>query len=525
MRRSISTTALLFTSVSAILGSGWLFAAYYTSTITGPSAVISWVLGAILVIIVAYTFAEISAMIPITASSTRIPHFTHGSIVSFLFAWILWLSYTSLTPTEVQAVLQYLSYFFPSLIVPSTGGLTGVGFACAVVLMFVLSVLNIYSLRWVIRANSLLTILKLAIPVIISVVVLSLFFYSPTPAAFLHHDLFPTGAQGVFGAMAAGGVVFAFNGFKQACEMAGEAKNPKKSLPIAVIGSIAITLIVYLLLQFTFLSSISHEEIAHGWTNLHLVQGNSPFANILAEKHFPTLLTLLFIGAVISPLAAALVYVSSASRSLYGMSQNDYLPSIFQKVSANGNPFIAIIFNFGIGLCLFLPLPGWNRMVTFLTSLMAITYAVAPICVLTLRKQLPNYPRPFKLPFINVWSYVAFLICTLLMYWSGWDIISKLGIALITGLMILLVYHFGTARGRLLKLDWKPALWIWPYFLGTTLLSYLGSFGHGRNIIPFGWDFLCIAIFCAFILWIAQRFRLPADITKKAVDALKLERT
>src|SRR3990167_206365 len=112
MKRSISIFALLFTSVSAILGSGWLFTNYYTSTLAGPAAIVSWLIGGFIVIFIAFIFAELCTLLPITGSSTRIPQFTHGTLVSFLFAWIIWLSYAALVPTEVQAVIQYLSYFF-----------------------------------------------------------------------------------------------------------------------------------------------------------------------------------------------------------------------------------------------------------------------------------------------------------------------------------------------------------------------------------------------------------------------------
>ncbi len=112
LKRSISPFALLLTSVSAILGSGWLFAAYYTSELAGPSAILAWLIGGSAAIIIAFVFAELCAMLPITGSSTRIPYYTHGTLVSFLFAWIIWLTYASFASTEVQAVLQYFSYFF-----------------------------------------------------------------------------------------------------------------------------------------------------------------------------------------------------------------------------------------------------------------------------------------------------------------------------------------------------------------------------------------------------------------------------
>lgn len=522
MRRSISSVALLFASVSAILGSGWLFAAYYTAILTGPAAILSWLIGGLLIGIVAFTFAELSAMIPITGSSSRIPHYTHGTVVSFLFAWIIWLSYVSLAPTEVQAVLQYLSYFYPSLTYHDTAGLTGIGYIGAIILMIIISSINIFSLRWLMRSNSILTILKLIIPTVISLVILSFFFHSKQHIDFAGQGFFPMGFHGVFAAIAAGGIVFAFNGFKQACEMAGEAKKPKRSLPIAIIGSIIICLVIYLLLQFAFLTSIHGESLTHEWAALHLIGSNSPFASVLVYKQLSGLLTLLYIGAIVGPLAAALMYISSASRSLYGMSKNDYIPLVFQKLTTQGNPVAAIAANFVLGMLMFLPLPGWDKMVTFLTSLMAITYAIAPICLLALRDQAPNQLRPFKLPFIKLWSWTAFYICTLLIYWSGWNIISKLSISLIIGLLVLFGYHFGTKRGRELKFDWKPSIWMWPYFIGISIISYLGNFGRAHNLIPFGWDFVVIAMFCVFILWLSQKYKLPAKETQAFLKELEL---
>jgi len=520
--------ALLFASVSAILGSGWLFTAFYTAKITGPSAILSWLVGGILIGIVAFTFAELCAMIPIMGSSSRIPHYTHGTVVSFLFAWIIWLSYAALAPTEVQAVLQYLSYFYPTLTNPHSGGLTGIGYIFAIILMAIICSINIFSLRWLLRFNNILTTFKIIIPLLISIFLLFLFTQGHHPTELIHQKFLPNGYHGVFSAIAAGGIIFAFNGFKQACEMAGEAKKPKHSLPIAIIGSIVLCLTVYLLLQFAFLVSVHPESSAnpsviHSWAELHITGGNSPFASILASKHLNTLLILLYIGAIIGPLAAGLMYISSASRSLYGMSKNDYIPIIFQRLTTQGNPVAAIAANYLLGILMFLPLPGWDKMVTFLTSLMAITYAIAPICLLSLRDQAPNQLRPFKLPFIKLWSWAALYICTLLIYWSGWRIILKLDIALIIGLAIMISYHFGSSHGRQLRFDWRCSIWIWPYFIGITLISYLGNFGGGLGLIPFGWDFVLVAIFCVFTLWLSQKYKLPASQTQAYLKKLRLE--
>ncbi len=522
MKRSIAPVPLLFMSVSAILGSGWLFSLYYTSTFAGPSSLISWVIGGICAIIIAYVYAELCTMLPITGSSARIPHFTHGSVVSFVFAWMTWLSYASLVPTEVQAVLQYLSYYFPFL-VKANFGLTPQGYVAATFLMLFISVLNIYSLRWLIRLNNFLTLLKIIIPTLIAILIL-FYFFSPQRTLHPAGSLFsPFGLKGIFSALTTGGIVFAFNGFKQACEIAGEAKNPKRAIPLAVVGSVAIHLAIFILLQAAFLSSLEPQNLATGWQNIHLEKGQSPLSSIIVQDKFTSLLPILYIGAIVAPLAAGLMYCNSSGRSLYGMSKNGYLPRFFQILTGQGNPIYAILANFLIGMCLFAPLPGWNQMITFLTSLMAISYSVGPICLLSLRYQVPKWNRPFRLPFDKIWSGVTFYICTLWTYWTGWNILSKLGVSLLASLALLGFYHISTNRGHRVPMDWRESTWIWPYFAGIMLLSFLGSFGGGKNLIPFGWDFVAIAALCVIVIFLALRYRLPASRTLQYLNSLHVE--
>lgn len=520
MKRSISTFGLLLTSISAIIGSGWLFSAYYTSSIAGPAASLSWIIGGIFIIIVAFVFAEICSMIPVTGSSTRIPQYTHGMTVSFMFSWMIWLSYLALMATEVQAVIQYASFYFP-ILTHSNGGLTKHGYLTALVLMFLISFINTYSVRWLIRCNNILTIMKVIIPMIIVLIILAYYFtptqvIHPTGSAFM-----PNGMVGVFSAISSGGIVFAFNGFKQAAEMAGEAKNPGKSVPIAIVGSVSLCLILFLLIQFAFFSSLNASDLLSGWTNIHLGQNNSPLASILEQDHLHRLLPLLYVAAIIAPLAAGLMYCGSAARSIYGMSKNGYLPGFFAKISPKGNPLNATIVNFFLGMCLFAPLPGWDTMVAFLTSLLAITYAAGPICMMALRSQAPQQKRPLRLPFGKIWAFVAFYICTLLAYWSGWAVLNKMIFAILFGLVLLLGYRLFTKHR--VPLHWKESIWMWPYLIGITVFSYLGDVG-GHCILNFKETLIYIAIFCLVIMLLAQRFKLSSTETQKYIDALHLER-
>jgi len=530
MKRSLSTWSLLLASISAILGSGWLFTTLYTSQLAGPASLLSWVIGGAAVIVVAFVFAELCSMLPVTGSSIRIPLFTHGTVVSFMFSWAIWLSYMALVPTEVQAIIQYFSYFFPSLVYQA-GGLTHIGYVVAVVMMLFISALNTYSLRWLMRCNSFLTVLKVLIPIgLVALIFYYLYHHVPTGET-LHSMLGnkltpfnPMGWRGILSALAAGGILFAFNGFKQACEMAGEAKKPAVAMPIAVIGSVVVSLLVYLLLQLAFLFSLSHGNLAHGWHSLFSTGGNSPFVRIINQDGLSYLTPILYVGAVIGPLAAGMMYMGSASRSLYGMSKNNQIAGIFLRLNTQQSPVYAILLNFILGLLMFAPLPGWNAMIVFLTSLMATTYGLGPICLLALRRRQPNQYRPFKLPISSVWGYVAFYICTLLTYWSGWGIVSKMCVAMFLGLLVMLGNFYFRPKEYRKKhpLNWRESCWVWPYFVGIGLFSYLGTFGGGIGKIPFGWDLLVLAVFCLFILTLAVRYSLPSYRIKEYIQDINL---
>ncbi|WP_325049084.1 APC family permease [Dongshaea marina] len=304
--------------------------------------------------------------------------------------------------------------------------------------------------------------------------------------------------------------------------MAGEAKNPRRAMPIAIIGSIGLCMVIYLFLQTSFLTSLHPGNILDGWEHLSFSHASSPLTGILDQDRQHWMIPLLYVGAVIGPLAAALIYMNGSARLLYGMAQSRYLPKILSVMTRQGNPWLAILVNFVIGMLCFAPLPGWQQMMAFLTSLMAITYSIGPITLIALREQLPEQSRPFKLPFGKLWAFVAFYICTLFTLWTGWSILSKLGIALVIGLLVLFVYRKFTPKAERYPLALRESAWIWVYFAGITLISWLGPFGKGMGVINFADSFWIIALFCLLVTAIAIRFKLSSAQTRQYVEELSL---
>ncbi len=523
MKRQISNSGLLFTSVSAILGSGWLFGAYYAASFAGPASILSWVIGGLMIIVVAFVFAEVCTMVPVTGSSTRIPHLTHGTMTSFIFSWIIWLTYLALGPTELQAVLQYLSAYFPSLM-NEQGALSTHGFVIAAGLLFIICTINFFSIRWLTRLNSFLTIFKIIIPLIVSLVILAYFF---EPVKVIHSGgstFAPFGLHGVLIAISAGGVIFTFNAFKLAAEVAGEAKNPKFALPFAIIGSVVICMILYLLLQTAFLSSITPKLLEHGWKNIGFANKLGPFSSIAHLDNLSILNPLILVGAIIGPFAAALVYCTSASRSIYAMSENGYVPALFQKVTTNKNPIYGIVIFFVLGLLMFAPFQGWQAMVQFLTSLLAITYVIAPVNCYTMRDKLPNFDRPFKLPFGKAWSLLAFFFCTLMVYWTGWETISKACFLIMLGLGVIFIYRLTQSSSARFSWNIKESLWFWAYLVGLLVISYCGNYGDGLGYISGAQAAVLLFVLCFVIIRLASKLSLSsAEMTQRIQNAIELD--
>src|SRR6476469_9215391 len=100
MRRDIGVVGLLFAGVGSIIGSGWLFGALNASQITGPAAVFSWIIGAIMIMLIGLCFAELGAMFPLTGGVIRFPHLSFSSFASYTMGWINWIAAATVAPIE-----------------------------------------------------------------------------------------------------------------------------------------------------------------------------------------------------------------------------------------------------------------------------------------------------------------------------------------------------------------------------------------------------------------------------------------
>jgi amino acid transporter len=251
LRREIGFIGLLWASGGSIIGSGWLFGAQGAVATAGPAAIISWTIGAVAILLLALVHAELGGMYPVAGGTARFPHYAFGGAAGASFGWFSWLQAVTVPPIEVMAMIQYgQHYSFASGWMKMSHGqhvLTGTGVAVAIGLMAALTALNFLSVRRLAHTNSTATWWKVGIP-LLTIAVLALTSFHPHN--FTAADGFsPYGAAGVLAAVSTSGIIFALLGFEQADQLAGESANPKRGIPRAVIGAIAIGAVIDILLQ------------------------------------------------------------------------------------------------------------------------------------------------------------------------------------------------------------------------------------------------------------------------------------
>lgn len=505
-QRTIGLYGLLFAGIGSIIGSGWLFGPLFAAQLAGPAAVIAWILGGLLMIIIAVTFAELGSAFPVAGGMVQYAQYSHGPLVSFMTGWMVWISSVAVAPVETMGILQYAANYIPGLVitVKNVHVLTSVGIAAAAIIMFVMTILNYYGARFFSQVNSVITVIKLVVPIATFLILLIIDFHSQNFYSANTGGFAPYGLHGILTALPLGGVIYSFIGSNTILQLAAETKNPQRNIPLALIGSIIFCMILYVGLQIAFVGALMPESLSDGWSKVHYAGDSGPFAGILMALGIGWFVIIIYGDALISPFGTGFVYTASTARVTYGLSKIKFFPYAFQTLSKRGVPVKSLILNYIIGLVLFLPFPGWQSLVGFIISCFIVSYIIGPIALIGLRKTHPDHHRPFKLPCVTLFAFCAFYICNLLIFWTGWITVYKMMIALGLGFLFFIIYC-AREQNNLWLAQIKSSWWIFPYLIGITIISYLGTFGEGIKVISFGMDFVVIAVLSAVIFYLALR--------------------
>lgn len=519
LKREVGFWGLMFVSLGSIIGSGWLLGALLAAQVAGPASLVSWIMAGIFLAALALVHAELGAAYPVSGGTARFPHFAFGSLAGFTCGWMAWLQAVTIAPIEVEAALSYTNNKIHGLVNTKDATLTPTGLIVASVLMLLFTVVNIVGVKLLAESNTITVLWKTAIPILTVIVLIALSFHSSNFTA--GGGFAPFGAKGIMAALPAG-VVFALQGFEQAIQVGGEAKNPQKDIARAVIFAMIIGTILYLALEVAFIGSLNPANLAKGWANPIGKGDFGPYATIATSIGAGWLAILLYIDAFISPAGTGLLYIGTSSRLSYALGRNRYLPPVLSKVSPRGIPLFSVLLAFVVGEIAFLPFPSWQSLVGLVTSATAIMYAFAPISLGALRKSDPDRQRPYRLPMAGIISPFSFIAANYIVYWSGWEADQKLFLAIIVGVILFAVYFATMSPERRPIMDFRSSAWVGPWLIGLVIITKLGQFG-GTNTIPFWWDLGIMAIFALVIYYVGVHLAMDTAKVHAAVEEEEFE--
>lgn len=513
LRRDAGSLGLLFASIGGMIGSGWLFSALNAAKIAGPASLISWVLGGAAVLLLAFVYAELSTMFPRPGAVIIFPQLCFGDLSAQIMSWVNFLAYVVVAPVEAVAVVSYAANFAPSLASGSTGVLSNIGLAAAVGLMALFLVVNLLAIRLVLVVNNAITWWKLAVPALTAIMLIGVHFRA---ANFHQFGFAPAGIGGVFQAVSGSGILFAFLGFRQAIELAGESANPRRNLPFAIVGSVLLCLLLYLGLQLAFIGALGPENLAHGWASIKFPGISGPFAGLASMLGLPWLAAALYADAAISPGGTGVIYNTTAGRVLYATAEAGMLPKYFATLSPNGVPLRSLGLAFCAGLLFLLPLPSWRLLIGYISSIGVLAYGVGPVVLFCFRETLPEqaFPRPFRLAAAWLVAPLAFIVGNLVVFWAGASVTNHLFGGLLAAFFAYCVWQF-FQHGTLRHLAWRGAAWMAPHFGGLWLITWLGPL-HGRGLLNNTDGAAVITVFSLAILALARLCAMPNPEVAKA---------
>jgi len=523
LQRSVGFYGLMFISLGSIIGSGWLLGALNAAKVAGPASILSWILAASMLSLLSLTYAELGARYPVAGGSARFSYYSHGPFAGFTAGWVGWLQAVFIAPVEVLAVITYVNsiswvnqhFNMINKVGEHAGLLNQTGLGVAFVLMVLFTTMNLGGAKFLSDSNVIVVIWKTAVPVLAIVVVAALQF---NPANFLAGGGFmPFGFHGVFAALT-GGVVFALQGFEQAVQLAGEARNPQKDLSRAILTAMAIGAVLYSLLQVVMIGGLEPANIASGWSR---PLGTDPsdygaWYTLALAVGAGWLAKLLIIDAVISPAGTGVVYVATTARLSYALGEENEMPKALTATNKKGVPVVSIVVAAVVGSVALGPFKSWSALVTVITAATAIMYAFAPVSLAALHKVDGARPRSYRVPLPRLVLPAAFCSANLIIYWGGFDTTWKLVCAIGLGLMLFAAgaWFKGTRARRSLK----NAIWIGPWLAGHTLIGFFGRYGSGsQNLLPNWVDIVVVVSFALATFYWAVSLSLDQQQAAAAI--------
>ncbi|MFO0679938.1 MAG: amino acid permease [Polyangiaceae bacterium] len=463
LKRTLGAGSLVALGVGGIIGAGlFVRTAAAAANAAGPAVTLGFVIAAIGCAFAGLCYAELASMIPIAGSAYTYAYATLGELIAWIIGWDLVLEYALGAATVGIAWSEYLNKFLglfgtsvpyafchsPFQTDPVTGA-HGIMNVSALFIVFVLTLLLIRGMRESAVVNGIIVAVKVTIVVLI--IALGWKFinpanhtpYIPAPTEYTDKEGVTHAFGGTMGILGAAGIVFfAFIGFDAVSTAAQEAKNPKRDMPIGILGSLVVCTVLYVLFSHVLTGLAPVEFFRTTGSEASVAQAID--VAMPGYKWLSSAVTIAILGGFSSVI---LVLLMGQSRVFYSMSHDGLVPKAFAQLHPKyQTPYKSnwLFFVFVGFFAAFVP----GDIVGDMTSIGTLfAFVIVSIGTWIMRVKEPGAPRPFRAPAVPVVSTLGALVCGAMILGLGWPNWVRLGVWLAIGLVFYAVY--GRKHSRL----------------------------------------------------------------------------
>ncbi|MGZ5133959.1 MAG: amino acid permease [Flavitalea sp.] len=468
LKRTLGAGALVALGIGAIIGAGlFVRTAAAAAHNAGPSVTIGFIVAAIGCALAGLCYAEFASMIPIAGSAYTYSYATMGEFVAWIIGWDLILEYGVGAATVGIAWSEYFNKFLELIRldpVPyqwchspfevSEQGVNGIMNIPALFIVLLLSLVLIRGTKGSALVNTIIVITKVAIVILIIIFGWQYINpanhtpYIPEPTTYTDQQGITHKFGGLIGILGAAGVVFfAFIGFDAVSTAAQEAKNPKRDMPIGILGSLAICTVLYILFSHVLTGVASVEDFRNQGREASVTYAIKTY--MTSHRWLGDFVTVAILAGFSSVI---LVMLLGQSRVFYSMSKDGLVPRVFSDLHPKfRTPYKSnLIFFVLVGIFAgFVP----GNIVGEMTSIGTL-FAFMLVCagVMILRKTNPDLPRQFKTPLVPLVPILGILVCGSMIFGLGWANWARLGGWLLIGFVIYFLYsrkHSKLQQGKL----------------------------------------------------------------------------
>jgi basic amino acid/polyamine antiporter, APA family len=447
LRRTLGPFSLIALGVGAVIGAGiFTLTGVAAANFAGPAIVISFVLAAIGCVFAGLCYSEFSTMIPIAGSAYTYAYATMGELIAWIIGWDLVLEYCVGSATVsigwgqtlvallhnfgIDLPAKFIASPFQPIALPDGTLVRGIINLPAVFIVVLVSAILMLGIRESAGINTLIVFLKVS--VVITFIAIGWKYISPAN----HTPFIPanTGHFGNFGwsgiVSGAGVIFFAYIGFDAVSTAAQEAKNPKRDMPLGIIGSLVVCTALFVLYSYVLTGVVNYKELNVA----------APLSIALLRIPIPWLSIAMNLAVLAGLTSVMLVMLLGQSRVFYSMSRDGLLPMLFSSV----HPRFRTPWRCNLVLMLFVGLFAAFAPIAVVGEMTSIgtLFAFVIVCagILIMRRTQPFIPRPFKTPWVPLIPILGILTNLFLMSGLGWSNWARLIVWLAIGLVIYFSY-------------------------------------------------------------------------------------